>query len=210
MTLHHNLTAAIAIGQVLPGDCILYRYSRLTPTQQVIARIQSRALLDLESPVSDTIDSPSMYTHAGMVFDQWGSVEMTSPRCRRISWTHRLVHVADVLVIRPVHENNPLRLRQAAVEGYEDVLRRVRYPYRELMIYWLWSWGWRKLGQGGKFEQVFRSHNRNVCSGAVIAWWTRAGVSLGLTGLDTYHESWYPARLAVDPRFRLVVHIACT
>jgi len=205
-----QLTSAIVSGSVLPGDCVLYRYSRPGPIQRMIARTQRRALADLGA---DAPADAHLFTHAGMVFDCWLSVEMTSPRARLIPWTRRMEGVAEIRIVRPAADQSPALLRQAAVEGYEDVFRRIRYPHREILLYWAWSWGWQKLHGKTPFYTVFRSRERNVCSGSVVDWWTRAGLALGLAGLDTWPEAWYPARLLADclqpaPHFQIVAHDA--
>lgn len=220
----------VADGVVLPGDCVLYEYSRAGIVQRLIGRVQRRALRDLVGIPQDAPDGavdpdPALpigphqltawrYTHAGMVYDHWLTVEQTTPRVRRLLWDLRLEGVRSAVIVRPLAACSPfsgllrMKLRQAAVEGVEDELHGVRYPLRELAVYYAWSWGWRKLGRGGKFEDIFRVEDRNVCSGAAIDWWQRAGVPLGLSGLDTYPEAWYPARLLVDPRFQIVAHLS--
>lgn len=210
-------------GQVLPGDGILYRYAHPDRMQRLISRIQTRALADLgegDQPVAPTGNpaatpvratggspwAPALFTHAGMVLDAGRSVEMTSPRCRVADWPNRLAGIVEIAVVRPVHAASS-SLEQAAKAAFADAVQGIRYPYRELLLYWLWSWGWRKLRGRTPFVSVFRDRTRNVCSGSLIQWWRRAGVDLGLSGLDAWPEAWYPARLLADPRFRTVASL---
>jgi hypothetical protein len=221
---------------VWPGDAILYRYARPSLAQRLITRIQARALADLDGMVDrrkDGMDSSpdstlslggashsssipfvhpsaSLFTHAGMVLDIDRSVEMTSPHCRAVHWGERLRGVADAVVLRPVRATDPDALRRAARAALADAWHEVAYPYRELVLYWLWSWGWRKLGRGQAFDRVFRSRQRNVCSGSVVSWWRSGGVDAGLFGLDAWPEAWYPARFLADMRFRPVAQLAAS
>lgn len=201
------IQSAILSGQVWPGDCVLYRYAKPDWTQRMIARTQARALADLQSEIANRQSEISHFTHAGMVAGRNGSIEMTSPRCRIITWADRLSvqPVAEIAIVRPAAKDSMLqgRLHVASKWATFDANRGVPYPYREILLYWLWSWNWRKL-RGNSFERVFRSRTRNVCSGSVIQWWQDAGIDLGLTGLDTWPEAWYPARMLVDPRFATI------
>jgi hypothetical protein len=216
------LVLAIQRGDVWPGDAIVYRYARPSLVQRLIARIQARALADLNGMVDGWNDgmedsqgssippvrhSASLFTHAGMVLDIDRSVEMTSPHCRAIHWGARLRGVAEAIVLRPVRAIDPDALRRAARIALADAWHEVAYPYRELVLYWLWSWGWRKLGRGQAFDRVFRSRQRNVCSGSVVSWWRSGGVDAGLSGLDAWPEAWYPARFLADTRFRPVARL---
>jgi hypothetical protein len=220
--LADRLADLIADGMVWPGDCILYRYAAPTWIQRRIARIQQRAIDDLfrntddpieamdprwDCPACQAITTPATYTHAGMVAGAQYTVEMTSPCARLMGWPERMRGVGAVAIVRPAGSPRRRLLLQAAAEGREDVLRGVRYPYRELALYWLWSWGFRKLRGKTPFSRVFQSRKRNVCSGSVINWWQRAGIDLGLHDLDVWPEAWYPARLLADSRFRLVAHL---
>lgn len=199
-----SLVSAIQAGMILPGDGVLYRYAKPGWTQRMIERVQNRALADLGVGSTGDAAAAAAHTHAGMVQGAGYTVEMTSPRARLCPWPRRLRGVAEIAVVRPAGDPDPRLLRQAAAEGCEDVLHRVRYPYREIVLYYLWAWGWKKLRGRTAFSAVFRDRQRNVCSGSVIKWWQRAGVPLGLDGLDAWPESWYPARFLVDPRFRVV------
>jgi len=209
-------------GHVLPGDGVLYRYARPDWMQRLIVKIQARALVDLgqgDQPVAPTDSAPvqseianrqseiAQFTHAGMVLDADRSVEMTSPRCRLVDWSVRLAGIAEIAIVRPVHATGD-SLEHAAKEAFAAAGSGIRYPYRELLLYWLWSWGWRKLRGRTPFVTVFRDRTRNVCSGSLIQWWRRAGVDLGLAGLDAWPEAWYPARLLADPRFPTVARLS--
>ncbi len=131
---------------------------------------------------------------------------MTSPRCRAIGWEPRLAGIVELVVVRPANAV-PAALLLAAQEGLAEARRGTGYPYRELLLYWLWSWGWRKLRGRTPFAMVFRDRTRNVCSGSLVQWWGQAGIDLGLSGSDAWPEAWYPARLLADSRFRLVAHL---
>jgi len=194
-----TIAQLLAAGPVLPGDCILYRYAEPTWIQRTIARIQRRALVDLDAGFG----LPSDYIHAGLVYDADSTIEMTSPYLRVASWATALAGVQRYIIVRPV-DADPLRLAKATFAALRDLVDGAPYPYRELLLYWLWSWGFRKLRGKTPFSRVFRSRRRNVCSGSVIDWWQRAGIHLGLTGTDAWPEAWYPARLLVDPRFQVV------
>jgi len=206
-----QFSLAIREGEIMPGDCVLYRYASPGLVQRLISSVQRRALRDLYSCETIDYSAPDahFYTHAGMVLSDRESVEMTSPRARLIHWEERMQGVAEMAIVRPIRRDlSPLgyraALHRATVFAYDDVLHDVRYPHREIALYWLWSWGWEKLRNGKGFEQVFRDRKRNVCSGSVIAWWQAAGVPMALKGTDAWPESWYPARLAVDSRFEVV------
>lgn len=205
-------------GVIRPGDCVLYRYRRQTPVSWLIRRCQERMLADLDNheAVSDrpapwrTLDAAG-YTHAGAVCDRRRSVEMTSPRARTITWWARLAVGDQVLVRRPLREDGTdIYLstgKQIAAEGLEDKAKGVRYPLRELVTYYAWSWGWRKLHRGERFLDVFRSSNSDVCSGRYWTWCRRAGVYREIDNTDACPEAWYPARLAVSGLFRTVAEV---
>lgn len=202
-----QLVAAIEARTVLPGDAVIYRYASvspwISPVQWGIANVQRRALADLGAPVG-VVPNPHLFTHAGMVLDATRTVEMTSPRCRVIDWETRLKGIAEIVVVRPVHAD-PSRLAEAARLALAEARRGTRYPYREIVLYWLWSWGWRKLRGHTPFSVVFRDRTRNVCSGSLIQWWQVAGIELDLGGTDAWPEAWYPARLLVEPaKFQIV------
>jgi len=205
MSVYSQLMRHLDNGTIGCGDAVLFRYTQLGWLQRQICRIQRKALKDLR-PLDKNMDPTApYYTHVGMVFSNQLCVEMTSPRARIIDWAKRLEGIAEICIVRPVGALNVVAMYNAALFGWSDVQNRVRYPYFEILLYWLWAW--KKKLRGSRFVDVFRSRKRNVCSGSVIDWWQRANIPLQLYGYDTWPESWYPARLAVDSRFIIITRL---
>jgi len=206
-SLYQQLGELIRTGKVLPGDGVVYRYAKPSVLQKTIARVQARVMRDLDSETvagrnrEVGIEDVARFTHAGMVASRFSTVEMTSPRCWELIWEERFEGVAEAVVVRP-RDASAAMLLDAVELAIEDV--GTPYPKREILLYWLWSWEFLKLRCGQRFEWVFRSRERDVCSGSLVHWWLDAGLCRDLKGQDRKTEGWYPGRLLADDRFEVV------
>jgi len=206
-SLNQQLGKLMRTGEVLPGDGVVYRSAKPSLLQRTIARVQARAMRDLKSATvagrnrEGGIEDVSRFTHAGMVASSALTVEMTSPRCREMDWETRFQGIAEAVVVRP-RGASPVMLLGAAEVAMKDV--GMPYPKREILLYWLWSWEFLKLRCGAHFEWVFRSRERDVCSGSLVRWWMGVGLCRKLKGQDRKTEAWYPGRLLADDRFEVV------
>lgn len=213
---------AVARGAILPGDCMSVAYGRRqSPLQALIERVQRRLLIDLwtgwagkETDETDTIDwaivqvraeDYARFTHSRMVLCPVETAEMTSPRARVARWEDVLEPGDEIAITRPIDAGRP-GLAAAASGMRWRCEGRPRYPYREIMSYYVWSWGFRKLARGERFGAVFASRRRDVCSGTIWRMWQDAGcLPPELGGHDDQPEAWYPARLACPGRYLAAV-----
>jgi len=224
---------ARCVGEhLLPGDCVLFPCSGGL-TARLIRRIQRRLLADLvertDQIVPDAwldlgyvpaatvpegwIARAAEYTHAAVALP-WGIAEMTTPRSRRRLWCEVVREARGTLLVRrPVTvlgcDYNADALSRAAAVADRRAADRERYPYTELLHYWVISWTWRKLARRRRFAEVFADPARDVCSGFAWAAWREAGLYAELVNVaDGRPEAWYPGRLAFDcARLRTVCEI---
>lgn len=196
-------------GVIRPGDVMLFDYSDcggINLIHRVIRSVQRRLLRDLGAKEYPGIDE-SRYSHAGVAGARCTILEMTTPMARARA-ARLMVPGTRVMVRRPrymgedIAEAVGLKIVDVA---WRDVAQGRRYPYSELLVYWLWSWSLNKLFFGRHFANVFRSDRADVCSGSVWRWMLEAGLNRGASVSDLRPEAWYPARLAVEEnRFRTV------
>lgn len=218
-----QVVRAIRAGRFLPGDAVCYRYARPSLLAQMIRRVQRRALrdlYDLDRParlpaedewlqevigvtprLAEMIEDAAGYTHVGMILDAARSVEMTSPRARCIAWDEVLTPGDRIRIVRPRErdtDGTPLcaRLAESARLAEELALRRQRYPWREILTYWLSSLP--GALSAPHFVDYFRNARRDVCSGTVWTAWRQSGAVSALSEGDSMPEAWYPARMASD------------
>ena len=195
-------------GEIHPGDVLLFDYSgcRMNLIHRVIRVVQRRLLRDLGAEEIPGVDA-YRYSHAAVAMTAPAIMEMTTP-VARVRWVPLFRAGTRIMVRRPRHlgEDITAELSKGILEAaWRDVSASRRYPYSELVIYWLWSWGLNKLLLGRKFAEVFRSDRADVCSGSVWRWCVEAGLFRESSASDLRSEAWYPARLAVDEnRFRTV------
>ena len=195
-------------GLILQGDVLLFDYSssRLNLVHHMIRSVQCRLLRDLGAEEIPGVDA-YRYSHAAVAMTAPAIMEMTTP-VARVRWVPLFRAGTRIMVRRPRHlgEDITAELSKGILEAaWRDVAASRRYPYSELVIYWLWSWGLNKLLLGRKFAEVFRSDRADVCSGSVWRWCVEAGLFRESSASDLRSEAWYPARLAVDEnRFRTV------
>ena len=193
------------LGIVQRGDVLLFDYSGcggLRLQARVIRAVQRRLLRDLGVEEHVRIRE-SGFSHAGLagLAGARGVIlEMTSPRAR-LRQVSDLPRGVRVMVRRPrdggedIGEALGRRIEDCA---WRDVSAGRRYPYGELLTYWVWSWGLCKLLLGRRFASVFRSDRADVCSGSVWRWCLEAGLYRDSSEGDLRPEAWYPARLAAD------------
>ncbi len=196
-------------GVIHPGDVVLFDYSDcggINLIASVIRSVQRRLLRDLGAKEYSGIDA-YRYSHAGVAGDRCTILEMTTP-VARVRAARLIGSGTRIMVRRPRHmgEDSSAVVGKKIVDAaWRDVAAGRRYPYSELLVYWLWSWSLNKLFFGRHFANVFRSDRADVCSGSVWRWMLEAGLNRGASGSDVRPEAWYPARLAVDEnRFRTV------
>lgn len=195
-------------GVIRQGDMLLFDYSgcRLNLIHRVIRSVQRRLLRDLGAVECPGVDA-YRYSHAAVAMMAPAIMEMTTP-VARVRWVPLFRAGTRIMVRRPRHlgEDVTPEISRAILEAaWRDVAHSRRYPYSELLVYWLWSWGLNKLLLGRKFSDVFRSDRADVCSGSVWRWCVEAGLFRDSSASDLRPEAWYPARLAVDEnRFRTV------
>lgn len=189
------------------GDVLLFDYclrGGLQPVPRMIRSVQRRLLRDLGDAGYCDVRRCSHYSHAAIVGERGTMLEMTYPAAR-VRWTGLIPAGVRVMVRRPRHGGEDIApgTGDAILEAaWRDVAAGRRYPFTELLTYWLWSWGFNKLLLGRKFAKVFRSSS-DVCSGSVWRWCVEAGLYRDSTASDLRPEAWYPARLAADgDRFR--------
>jgi len=206
-------------GRIVTGDGVLYHYGAPAFSRRLIGRVQRRILPNLceakgvGSEGGRVAAENAGWTHAGMVLSPWFTVEQTTPRCRTALWVDVIRPGDRLLVVRPALvgaqscEDRRELLEAASRAALQDVEQRVPYPHRELLIYWLWSWGIRRTLWGHSFLDIFSAETGNVCSSSVIGWWRSAGLLANLTGCDARPEAWYPGRMGCDPALRAVAHI---
>lgn len=204
-----GLKQMIRADEIRPGDLVLFRDGERGILNWMIRRAQGRMIRDLNGELPrDVVTWAAAYTHAACVFDGLSCAEMYYPRARTQKWEDKLPFGARILVRRPRSDGadiaRPMGCRIAG-EALEDVAHETPYPMRELLVYYLWSWGFQKLGRGRHFSDVFTAKETDVCSGRYWLWCRRAGAFADAAGtLNDRPEAWYPARLAVSPRFRTV------
>ena len=197
-------------GRIREGDVLLFDRrgcGGLDVASAVIRTVQRRLLDDLdewESPLAE-----STFSHAGLAGSEQSRVilEMTSPAARARS--AELVPIGmRVMVRRPRQDGEDISAatgRRISDAAWRDIAAGRRYPFGELLTYWIWSWGWDKLFLRRRFAEVFRSDRSDVCSGSVWRWCVEAGLFRDAWPSDLRPEAWYPARLAADQeRFRTV------
>ena len=195
-------------GEIHPGDVLLFDYSgcRMNLIHRVIRVVQRRLLRDLGAEEIPGVDA-YRYSHAGVAGPIGTILEMTTPMAGvREAWI--IDPGTRVMVRRPRHMGEDITAAGGLTivdAAWRDVAQGRRYPYSELLIYWLWSWGLNKLLFGRRFANVFRSDRADVCSGSVWRWCVEAGLFRDSSASDLRGEAWYPARLAVDENcFRTV------
>lgn len=196
-------------GGILPGDVLLFDYSGCAGIDLVagiIRSVQARLLADLGAVSWPGVEA-HRYSHAAVAGRGGMILEMTSPEARA-RWGMQLRPGTRLMARRARHlgEDVGEGLAERIVEAaWRDVAAGRRYPYSELLGYWLWSWGLNKLLLGRRFARVFRSDKADVCSGSVWRWCVEAGLFRESGESDLRGEAWYPARLAAeDGRFRTV------
>lgn len=195
--------------EIRPGDVLLFDYSDccgINLIHRVIRGVQRRLLRDLGAEEYPGIEE-SRYSHAGVAGMNCTILEMTTP-VARVRAARMLPEGTRVMVRRTRHSGEDISAAvgmKIADAAWRDVAAGRRYPYFELLVYWVWSWGLNKLLLGRKFADVFRSDRADVCSGSVWRWCVEAGLFRDSSPSDLRPEAWYPARLAVDEnRFRTV------
>lgn len=201
-------------GRVRTGDVLLFDRRGVVGgilgfdlTAAVIRRVQRRLLRDLG--MEETRLHESFFSHAGVAGEGFFSsvLEMTSPRAQALP-AGRIPPGSRVMVRRPRLDGediSPEMGRRIADAAWRDIGAGRRYPYWELLTYWVWSWRWRKLHLRHRFADVFRSDRADVCSGSVWRWCLEAGLFREVSASDRQPEAWYPARLAAeDDHFRTV------
>jgi hypothetical protein len=205
-------------GSIRPGDLVLFRNGERGPLNWIIRRAQERMIRDLDPDAAkDVVAWAAAYTHAACLYDGMGCAEMYHPKARLREWSEALTEGTRILVRRPqilddfhkvaCPEADITKLigKAIAAEAFRDVEAKTPYPTRELLTYYLWSWGVQKLRRGRHFVDVFKSKSTDVCSGRYWLWCRRAGRFANVSGTtDDLPEAWYPARLAVSARFRTV------
>jgi len=209
----------VRAGAVRRGDLVLF--TRIRPFEEwLIRRVQARMLADymgelpreVMAEVAPNIDQTAEYVHAACVLDELHLGEMTSPRATIALWTDRFRRGGRILVRRPraslgwTPMQIALALERTADGFVADVTARRRYPLRELLIHYLWSWGVRKLVLHHRFRAIFASRSSDVCSGRYWHHAAAAGFFTNTQGTaDHRPEAWYPARLAMSMRFDTVL-----
>lgn len=208
-----DFALAVHEGLLRPGDCVSVAPASPTWVQRLIARIQRRLIVDLlagtDEPeaVEQMAAAYAPYSHSMMILSAKYAGEMTRPAARALRWAAVLAPGDRLLVTRP----------RGASRGEGDLAaayvaavcsEAVRYPTRELLHYYVWSWGVRKLAMGERFRSVFANRADDVCSGTVWRAWRASGTAAaaGATGGDVFPEAWYPARLAMPGE--IVEHVA--
>lgn len=205
-----NTISNIDLERFRSGDILLFDYSQcggFSFIAWVIRRVQKRLLADLGGQVyPGQYKDAFVYSHAALAGES-AILEMTSPRARVMPYAD-IPAGTIIKVRRPRHEGEDIngvyagRIIDAA---WRDVAAARRYPWSELMVYWLWSWGFQKLFRKKSFVEVFRSDRADVCSGSVWRWCLEAGLFREVSSTDLRPEAWYPARLAADDEhFRTV------
>lgn len=205
-----------------PGDLVLHRNAFPGPKGLIITRSQRRMLRDLVKD-SETlnlsnaeIDQAAQNTHASCYFNNHFCAEMTRPKARKIRWSERLQPGDHLTVRRPVFvDGNRIggaTGRAIAAHANMDALAGLEYPFRELYIFYLWSWGVKKLGIPGlrrrrSVLEVFDKSDTGVCSARYWYWATTAKVGWALTPQEKIAATHYPAELAVSHRFDTICEI---
>ena len=206
------LKGLIRAKEIQPGDLVLLENGEHGLLNLLIRRTQVRLLSDLyhlprSAARPESFRAAARFTHAACVLEPACMGEMFWPRARSIAWEDRLRPGMRIRVRRPLLPDRtpaPVEMRQKiAMACWCDVFARTPYPLRELLYYWVVSWG-RKLWLGHKFADIFRSERADVCSGRYWLWCRRAGLFEDADGGDARPEAWYPARLAVTDRFATV------
>ena len=202
-----------------PGDLVLMKSGERGGLNWIIARAQRRMLLDLwtdgvEPTREERLEVRPLaaYTHAACILDDVDVGEMYAPRARRVPWAQRLRPGMRLLIRRP---HTPYDLRRTPIAGgygiahecMRDVQAGTPYPTRELLHYYLMSWGWRKLRCGQRFAEVFRSRAYDVCSGRYWYWCLQANFFPNVPDCDRSTDMHYPAELAQSKWLATVAHV---
>jgi len=205
-------------GSIRPGDLVLFRNGERGPLNWIIGRAQGRMIRDLDPDAAkDVVARAAAYTHAACVYDVTRCAEMYHPEARYREWGAALSAGTQILVRRPQVLNALHRVPcpAADIEAYGgrviarkaeiDVLLKTKYPTRELLTYYLWSWEIQKLWRGRSFVDVFESKTTDVCSGRYWFWCRQAWCFADTINTpDERPEAWYPARMVMSPRFRTI------
>jgi len=164
----------------------------------------------------DIIEANKAFTHAGTWISSARSAEMTSPHARFITWVDRLSVGDEVLIRRPCNPhmdgNDVVEIDEAtgakmAKYASADARAKLDYPEREIIRYYAWSWGIRKLTFGEKFGQIFDNDTSDVCSDSYWGYAIKSGAWPGISETDAIPAGYYPARLAISNRFVTIARV---
>lgn len=230
MTLDLTKAASGADPLIRPGDAVLF--SRLHPGAiGIIIELTQRRLLhdfardlptDIREGYPEDLEPFARLIHVGSAADGRGDpcvIEMLPKGCAATPWTAVAEPGDRVYVMRPhdmqavIQGLEPTTItieqgRSIAAQAWIDADRHLPYPRRELLSYYLWSWGIRKLWRETHFDAVFTEPESDVCSGRYWYWCRQAGLFQDILCWypDARPEAWYPARIACSfPRFSLVL-----
>lgn len=200
-----------------PGDLVLYQYGNQGPIQWMIERCHRRMLDDLNAGLEEgDILEFARYTHAGTWIDAKYTAEMTRPHARFCRWDHRLSPGDVVLIRRPCNRlaigGDPIEIDAAtgakiAELASGDATDKLDYPEREIIRYYAWSWGVRKLLFGERFSALFENDKSDVCSDSYWGYAISAGAWPGIAKPEAIPAGYYPSRLAISRRFVTIARV---
>lgn len=205
-----------------PGDLVMFDYKEDTPTSWALDRCQVRMLKQLVKSKNlvmskEDIAKAAANTHAGMITNGRQLVEMTRPECRIIEWKDKL-NPGDILTIRrPVIHLDGQPERDIDIQTGSNVAATAvmdvgkKYPTKEIIRYWVWSFGWRRLTLNTTFVKVFEDPENDVCSDSCWKWANKAKVWKWEPGdPEQIPAGHYPAELMINHRLRTVLSVEIT
>ena len=186
-----DLPGMISDGSVWPGDGVLV-CGKVEKLRWFISRAQRRMIRDLDSDVSreDSVRLSS-FTHTTACLDCVRLGEAWRPRYRDRHWM-QLPESARLMVVRPKGATRA-DMHLVAEACQQDIWNGARYDTGELIKFYLWSWGFRKLFLGRRFAAIFDDGTEYTCGSAWATWCRSAGLLL-----DLQPSEMYPAREAYE------------
>lgn len=202
-----NFKSLISDNIIKSGDIICIENGESGLLGKIISNVQYNLLMLLDPNIKNEIaKETALFTHSAIIISPEIIAEMKRPIGRLNDLNEALKNECKVIIKRPTYlakqyHDEEERGDAVANLAVNYVKKEHKYPFFELLTYYLWSLKINKIIFNRKFIDIFKDDKDNVCSG--FCWEmclkTKAiNENLLNDKSDKKPECWYPARLVYD------------